>query len=511
MHRITPHQPHALYNTAATRRMERAAAAALPPHTLMQRAGLAVAQLAQALAPHARTVWIACGPGNNGGDGLEAALHLQRTGRQVVVTWLGHPDRTPTDAKMSWQRAQTAGVQWADAAPRDMTPADLCIDALLGIGLSSANPLTTPASRPHDAPLRACLDALQHSPTPALAVDLPSGLDADTGQFAPGMAPDTTHTHHSAAPARHTLSLLSLKPGLFTAVGRDAAGQVWFDDLGVAPGHEPPNAWLTGTTLPAPRAHASHKGSYGDLAVVGGEGLADRGMGMGGAALLAASAALHYGAGRVLVALLDHGHLQVDPQQPELMLRRFDALALEDLTVVCGCGGGQAVGRVLHDVITRSAQLVLDADALNAIAPNAALHALVVARGQHGLPTVLTPHPLEAARLLGLTTAEVQADRLGAAQQLAAQFNCVAVLKGSGTVIATPDRVPAINPTGNARLATAGTGDVLAGMVGAHMAAGAGAFRAASEAVYAHGWAADGWPSHKALTASGLARRVYRR
>jgi ADP-dependent NAD(P)H-hydrate dehydratase / NAD(P)H-hydrate epimerase len=511
MHRITPHQPHALYNTAAIRRMERAAAAALPPHTLMQRAGLAVAQLAQALAPHARTVWIACGPGNNGGDGLEAALHLQRTGRQVVVTWLGHPDRTPTDAKMSWQRAQAAGVQWADAAPRDMTPADLCIDALLGIGLSSANPLTTPTSRPQDAPLRACLDALQHSPTPVLAVDLPSGLDADTGQFAPGMAPDTTHTHHSAAPTRHTLSLLSLKPGLFTAVGRDAAGQVWFDDLGVAPGHEPPNAWLTGSTLPAPRAHASHKGSYGDVAVVGGEGLADRGMGMGGAALLAASAALHYGAGRVLVALLDHGHLQVDPQQPELMLRRFDALALEDLTVVCGCGGGQAVGRVLHDVITRSAQLVLDADALNAIAPNAALHALVVARGQHGLPTVLTPHPLEAARLLGLTTAEVQADRLGAAQQLAAQFNCVAVLKGSGTVIATPDRVPAINPTGNARLATAGTGDVLAGMVGAHMAAGAGAFRAASEAVYAHGWAADGWPSHKALTASGLARRVYRR
>ncbi|MFN3436992.1 MAG: NAD(P)H-hydrate dehydratase [Acidovorax sp.] len=511
MHRITPHQPHALFNTAATRRMEHAAAAALPPHTLMQRAGLAVAQLAQALAPHARTVWIACGPGNNGGDGLEAAMHLQRTGRQVVVTWLGHPDGTPPDAKASWQRAQAAGVQWADAAPDDMTPADLCIDALLGIGLSSANPLATPISRPSDDRLRVCLDALQHSPATVLAIDLPSGLDADTGQFAAGLAPDTPRAHHhGSAPVRHTLSLLSLKSGLFTAAGRDAAGQVWFDDLGVAPGHEPPNAWLTGAALPSTRAHASHKGSYGDVAVVGGEGLADRGMGMGGAALLAASAALHSGAGRVLVALLDHGHLQVDLQQPELMLRRFDALALEDLTVVCGCGGGQAVGRVLADVITRSAQLVLDADALNAIAPNAAMHALVVARGQHGLPTVLTPHPLEAARLLGLTTAEVQADRLGAAQQLAAQFNCVAVLKGSGTVIAAPDRVPAINPTGNARLATAGTGDVLAGMVGAHMAAGAGAFRAASEAVYAHGLAADGWPADKALTASELARWVHR-
>ncbi|KQB60372.1 NAD(P)H-hydrate dehydratase, partial [Acidovorax sp. SD340] len=259
---------------------------------------------------------------------------------------------------------------------------------------------------------------------------------------------------------------------------------------------------------PIPRAHASHKGSYGDVAVVGGEGLAARGMGMAGAALLAASAALHSGAGRVLVALLDNGQQQLDPQQPELMFRRFDALALEQLTVVCGCGGGQAIARVLPEVITRAARLVLDADALNTIATQAALHALVVARGQHGQATVLTPHPLEAARLLGLTTAEVQANRLGAAQQLANQFNCVAVLKGSGTVVAAPDRVPAINPTGNARLATAGTGDVLAGMVGAHLAAGASALRAASEAVYQHGQAADDWPARQALTASVLARRV---
>ena len=346
-----------------------------------------------------------------------------------------------------------------------------------------------------------------------LAVDLPSGLDADTGQFAAGLAPDTAPhphylLHHRAPPPRYTLSLLTLKPGLFTAAGRDAAGQVWLDDLGVEPGHEPPNAWLSGPALPAPRAHASHKGSYGDVAVVGGEGLAARGMGMAGAALLAASAALHSGAGRVLVALLDDGHLQLDLQQPELMLRRFDALALEQLTVVCGCGGGQAIARVLPDVVTRAARLVLDADALNTIATQAALHALVVARGQHGQPTVITPHPLEAARLLGLTTAEVQANRLDAAQQLADQFNCVAVLKGSGTVIAAPDRVPAINPTGNARLATAGTGDVLAGMVGAHLAAGASALRAASEAVYQHGQAADVWPAGLALTASALARRV---
>ncbi len=507
MQRIAPHQPHPLFNTAATRSIEHVAAAALPPHTLMQRAGLATAQLAQAIAPHARTVWIGCGPGNNGGDGLEAAFHLQRSGRQVVVTWLGDPGSTPADAMASWQRAQGVGVQWADVPPEFLAAADLCIDGLLGIGVSAQPhaPIRAPDER-----LLACLQALRRSPAPVLAIDMPSGLDADTGQFASGLAPNAHPPHlapHHPAP-RHTLSLLTLKPGLFTAAGRDAAGQVWLDDLGVDAGHATPSAWLSGPSLAAPRAHASHKGSYGDVAVVGGEGLAERGMGMGGAALLAASAALHAGAGRVLVALLDNGHLQLDLQQPELMFRRFEALELEQLTVVCGCGGGQAVGRVLAKVITRAARLVLDADALNAIATNSTLHALVVSRGQHGQSTVLTPHPLEAARLLGLSTAEVQSDRLRAAQQLAAQFNCVAILKGSGSVVAAPDRVPAINPTGNARLATAGTGDVLAGMVGAHLAAGASAFRAASEAVYQHGQVADEWPSGQTLTANALARRV---
>ena len=511
MHRIAAHQPYPLFNTAATRAIEHAAAAALPPHALMQRAGLAVARLAQALAPHARAVWIACGPGNNGGDGLEAAAHLQQRGRQVMVTWLGDPGRAPADARAAWGRAQSAGVIWVDTPPEHLTPADLCIDALLGIGVSSKP--TAPIRVP-DGRLLACLHALRRSPAPVLAVDLPSGLDADTGQFANGLGPGASPAapaSASPAPARHTLSLLTLKPGLFTASGRDAAGHVWLDDLGVQPHHSPaPSAWLSGPALAPTRAHASHKGSYGDVAVVGGEGLDERGMGMGGAALLAASAALHAGAGRVLVAMLDGGHLQLTEQQPELMLRRFEALELEQLTVVCGCGGGQAVGRVLTDVITRAARLVLDADALNAVAANAALHALVVARGQHGQPTVLTPHPLEAARLLGITTAEVQADRLAAAHQLAAQFHCVAVLKGSGTVVATADRVPAINPTGNGRLATAGTGDVLAGMVGARLAAGAGAsaLRAASEAVFRHGQAADEWPAGQALTASALARRA---
>lgn len=502
MHPVTTRQHLPLFDLAATRRIEAAAAAALPAHTLMQRAGAATARLARALAPHAQRIWIACGPGNNGGDGLEAAMHLHqnlhRHGVAVTVTWLGQPGHAPADALRSWQRARDAGVSFSDTPPTGLGAHDLCIDALLGIGLAPED-----APRPADARLRACIDALHASPATVLCVDLPSGLQTDTGQYAAALAPAGL----PAAP-RHTLSLLTLKPALFTGAGRDAAGTVWHDGLGAAPGDEPPCAWLPGLPAAAARAHASHKGSYGDVAVVGGEGLAQRGMGMGGAALLAGSAALHAGAGRVLVALLDGGAQPADTAQPELMLRRFDALDLPRLTVVCGCGGGMAVAPLLPQVLAEAPRLVLDADALNAIAADSGLQQQLAHRAAQARPTVLTPHPLEAARLLGCTTADVQARRLQAAQQLAGRFGCVAVLKGSGSVIAAPGRAPAINPTGNARLATAGTGDVLAGLLGARLAAGGDAFEAACAACWQHGHTADTWPAPRALTASRLARAL---
>ena len=502
MHPVTTHQRLPLFDLAATRRIEATATAALPAHTLMQRAGAATARLARALAPHARHIWIACGPGNNGGDGLEAALHLHqglhRHGVAVTVTWLGQPGRAPADAQHSWQRACDAGVSFSNTPPTHLDARDLCIDALLGIGLA---PEDTP--RPADARLHACLDALHASPATVLCVDLPSGLQTDTGQYAGTLAPAGL----PAAP-RHTLSLLTLKPALFTGAGRDAAGTVWHDDLGVAPGDEPPSAWLCGQPAATARAHASHKGSYGDVAVVGGEGLEQRGMGMRGAALLAGSAALHAGAGRVLVALLDAGAQTVDAAQPELMLRRFDALDLPRLTLVCGCGGGLAVAPLLPRILAEAPRLVLDADALNAIAADPTLQQQLAHRAARAQPTVLTPHPLEAARLLGITTAQVQARRLQAAQQLAERFGCVTVLKGSGSVVAAPSRAPAINPTGNARLATAGTGDVLAGLLGTRLAAGGDTFEAACAACWQHGHAADAWPAPQALTASRLARAL---
>jgi hydroxyethylthiazole kinase-like uncharacterized protein yjeF len=471
--------PHPLHDVAATRRLEATAAAGLRPHTLMQRAGLATARLALAIAPHARTVWVACGPGNNGGDGLEAAMHLQQWGKTPVVTWLGSQGSAPHDARASFERARAAGVQFADAPPPDC---GLCIDALLGIG----------AARPAQGQMAEWMARINKLSSPVLAIDLPSGLNADTGT-----------TQGPCVQASHSLSLLTLKPGLFTAQGRDMAGQVWFDALAIDLAGGAPRARLIGAPAPGARRHASHKGSYGDVAVIGGAS------GMTGAALLAATAALHQGAGRVFVGLLDGGSMSVDPGQPELMFRTVDTLDPAQLTIVCGCGGGAAIATPLPRILSTAPRLVLDADAINSIAVDMQLQKLLQARQHRDRQTVLTPHPLEAARLLGCTAAQVQDDRLAAAEQLAQRFGCTVVLKGSGTVVAAPDEISAINPTGNARLATAGTGDVLAGMIGARLANGQPAFQAACEAVWLHGHAADTWPDGQALTAGALARSVH--
>ena len=477
MQRVTFNQPWPLFGVAPARTLEAAVAASLPPHALMQRAGLAVARLALALAPDAARIWIACGPGNNGGDGMEAAMHLHSWGKQLAVTWLGDAARAPADARASWQRAREAGVPFTSEPPASW---DLAIDALLGIG----------SARPLEGTMAQWAGIMQTAPPPILAVDVPSGLAADTGTG-------------PSVEAAHTLCLLALKPGLFTADGRDAAGEIWFDDLGVGPQDEP-TAWLSGPPPAGQRPHASHKGSYGDVAVIGGA------PGMTGAALLAGSAALHGGAGRVFAALLDGGSLAVDPSQPDLMFRAWDSLPLDAMAVACGCGGGDAVRTALPRVLSVAGQLVLDADALNAIATDPQLQSLLQARSQRGRPTVITPHPLEAGRLLDCGAAQVQGDRLRAALDLAQRFGCVVVLKGSGTVIAAPGATPRINPSGNARLATAGTGDVLAGVIAARLAAGEPPLEAAAGAVYMHGLAADVWPIDKPLTASALARSVRR-
>ncbi len=493
-----------LHTAMATRRIEQACAAALPAHTLMRRAGDAVARLSRALAPHATHVWVAAGPGNNGGDGLEAAAQLQMAGLQVSVTWLGDAARAPADAKDALERAQAAGVRIEAQLPGDAVECDFAIDALLGIGLGNST-----AREPTGA-LLAAVQRLNRIGAPVLAVDLPSGLAADTGHA----------TANACVRASHTLSLLSLKPGLFTASGRDHAGTVWLDTLGCNTAPEAADAWLQGVSNlpPVARAHAGHKGSFGDVAVVGGA------RGMRGAAWLAARAAHAAGAGRVFVDSLDatpDATAAVDPLRPELMFAagwcERDAEALKHSTVVCGCGGGDAVRRVLPRLLSRVPRLVLDADALNAVAADASLLALLRQRRERQQATVLTPHPLEAARLLGCSAAEVQADRLHAARRLVAMTDCVVVLKGSGSVIAAPGEVPHLNATGNGSLASAGTGDVLAGWLGGLWAqAGAtgdafvDAFRVAARAVAEHGAAAEP-ECPGALRAGDLIEILYRR
>lgn len=464
-----------LFANVQTRAAESSSALRLPPHTLTQRAGLAVAQFALAIAPHAKTIWIACGPGNNGGDGYEAAVHLKLWGKCPVVTCLGASSNLPVDAAAARKRAFDAGVIFSEAVPPQY---DVCIDALFGIG----------RVRPWDERGVDWVQRINAGAAPTISVDLPSGLDADTGT-ANGL-----HVH-----ANYTLSLLTLKPGLFTADGRAASGEIWFNKLGIVT-PEGACARLNSRPTSAPRAHNTHKGSYGDVCIVGGS------HGMTGAALLAARAALQGGAGRVYVGLLDPTAGHLDMCQPELMYRELSELAYESMTVVAGCGGGNAIATQLPVVLAHSARLVLDADALNAIAKDTALQSLLAARPFQ--TTVLTPHPLEAARLMNLTAADVQGNRLGTAQALSDRFACTVVLKGSGTIIAAPDVLPRINTTGNARLATAGTGDVLAGLIGARLAAGGDAFSSTCECVFRHGQVADDWLSNTALTAQTLAQAL---
>ncbi|HEV8689473.1 MAG TPA: NAD(P)H-hydrate dehydratase [Ideonella sp.] len=447
-----------LFDQAASRRIEQQAMASLPAHSLIERAGAAIARWALAMAPHAERIWVAAGPGNNGGDGLVAARLLHAAGKSVHVSWLGDPHRLPPDAAHAHRQALLAGLalhESADIPGIHGAPPELALDALLGLGQSRA-----PEGRIAQAV--AALDSCRQRGAMLLAVDLPTGLCADTGRA----------LGEACVRANATLTLLTAKPGLFTAQGRDAAGDVWCDDLGVALDAQSASARLSGRadarTALAPRldaAHATHKGRFGDVWVIGGA------PGMVGAAQLAARASLHSGAGRVYLSLLGAEGAEAAPHGGlELMQRSWregQAAGLADqATVVCGCGGGDAVRSVLPELLHRVPRLVLDADALNALASDTGLATQLESRGRRGLPTVLTPHPLEAARLLGISSGELQANRIDAAKRLAQRFSAVVLLKGSGSVVAMPAHAPSINPTGNARLASAGTGDVLAGWLG---------------------------------------------
>jgi hydroxyethylthiazole kinase-like uncharacterized protein yjeF len=356
-------------------------------------------------------------------------------------------------------------------------PADvrwsLIVDGLLGIGLKREISGVF-ADLIEQANALAARDRC-----PLLALDCPSGLDADTGTL-----------RGTAIRASHTITFIAAKPGLLTADGPDHCGEVTVAVLdldpstfGGSPGHVVAREQFSDRLLP--RRRNTHKGSYGSAGVLGGAA------GMAGAALLCARAALRLGSGRVYLGLLDDDAPALDPWQPELMIRRPDRLLATELTALAcgpGLGGAPRAVALIEDACRLDVPLVLDADALNRIAENDGLRPAVKARCA---PTLLTPHPAEAGRLLGCHPRDVQRDRIAAACELAADFNAHVALKGCGTVVAEPHGAWSINTSGNPGLATAGSGDVLTGIVIALLAQRWPARQALPAAVHLHGLAAD--------------------
>ncbi len=440
---------------------------------LMQRAGAAAAAWAVTLAgDQARPVLVLAGPGNNGGDAFEAARRLRESFFDVRLVFAGDPAHLPADAAAAHQRFIATGGKVTGTIP-DAGRWSLIIDGLFGIGLTRA------AEGRYAEWIHAANHLAERDGCPLLALDCPSGLNADTGQV-----------FGEAIRASHTITFISAKPGLLTAGGPDFAGEIRVAglDLSLQPeftadGHIVSLADFS--SLLQPRARNSHKGSFGSAGILGGS------KSMVGAALLAGRAALKLGSGRVYLGLLDPDALTVDPGQPELMVRRADTLLQADFqALACGPGlgrSGEAI-RLLDQALRCPVPVVLDADALNILATDGRLEGHLYNRLA---PVILTPHPAEAARLLGCPTREVQADRIEAARELAARYRCHIALKGCGTVTATVDGRWWINSTGNPGMATAGMGDVLTGLITALLAQGWPAEGALLVAVHLHGAAAD--------------------
>ena len=464
-----PHAAPILLSTDL-RAVEQAALRGRNPPPLMARAGLAAAELARKLAgDNGKPVLILAGPGNNGGDAFVVARHLKQWWFNVTVVCIADPKKYSGDAAAALQAWRQAGGEVVAAIPAAPDWA-LVIDGLFGIGLQ----------RNLDEDYAALVEQVNALDAPVLALDVPSGLDADTGRVL-----------GCAIAAGHTITFIALKPGLLTLDGPDHCGELHVADLGLADAvaaapHGVVIAHDVLTHLLPPRLRNSHKGTYGSAGIVGGA------HGMVGAVLLAARAALKCGAGRVYAGFIAGDAPLVDPLQPELMLRPADGvLRLDHLTALAigpGLGDSPDAAEYLDWALEATAPLLLDADALNLLAATASLKNELK---QRVTSTILTPHPAEAARLLACTTDEVQCDRVAAALRLAKEFNAGIVLKGAGSICAWPDGHWAINTVGNPGMAGAGMGDVLTGIIVALLAQGVDERHALTAGVYLHGAAAD--------------------
>ena len=458
--------PFALYSNAAVRELERRAKAAdgFDEDALMRRAGEAAwRQLLQAW-PQAQRILVVCGPGDNGGDGWVLAKHAQDSGRDVRVLRLAdHAPRTPSAQRMAAEFRDAGGV--VDIFDGGLPQADIAVDALFGIG----------CNRELMGDAAVLVQAINSSAIPVLALDVPSGVDAETGHV-PGVA----------ITANHTIQFIAAHAGLATGAALEHVGEtsvssldmpcIYFDEL-------VPAAEVLQPPYLLRRRRNSHKGQQGHLLAIGGD------HGMGGAIVLAAEAALRSGAGLVSVATRAEHVPALLVRRPEAMAHAIDdapALAalldrVDAFVIGPGMGQGRWATELLHAALATNKPGVLDADALNLLAnsPRTVLSA------------VLTPHPGEAARLLGIDTTAVQANRYGAANDLADKFQCAVVLKGAGSLVAAAGRITRVCPIGNPGMATGGMGDALAGIIGTLLAQGHDAFEAASVGTWLHARAGD--------------------
>jgi hydroxyethylthiazole kinase-like uncharacterized protein yjeF len=471
-------------NSKQMQAADRAAiASGVPSIELMENAAAALVCEIRSAYPDARRVAVVCGPGNNGGDGLAAARRLTAEDCSVSVFTLRAPEQYRGDAAENLERAREAGLEIRSVEgglrllARELASHDVVLDALFGTGLTRA--LEGDASR--------TVAAINSSGKRVVAADLPSGLSADTGELlGPCVAADVT-VAFAAAKHCHVLD-----------PARSRCGRVLVEDIGISRRileGQKPSLRMTepddvAAALPRRRPDA-HKGDAGRLAILAGS------RGKTGAAVLAARGALRAGAGLVTVLCPESLELVIVSALSEAMTRGLpqdggvlsakaavqaaDAMAEFDAGAVGpGLGSGDGVVSVLRRILSSNLPLVCDADALNAFAG----HPEAFRRRP---ATVLTPHPGEAARLLGTTTRGVQSNRLAAAQKLARAARAVVILKGAGSLIATPSGRVTVNPTGTPLMATAGSGDVLTGTVGALLAAGAEPETAAIAAAYLHG------------------------
>lgn len=462
-------QSGALYTAAQVRGFDRRATDefGVPGYELMTRAARATLDALLSAWPESRSLTVLCGTGNNGGDGFTLARLARERGLGVRVVSLGYTAALRGDAQRAWQDYARGGGRLTPWSPA-VLDSDVVVDALFGTGLG----------REIEDPARSMIAAVNACGRPVLAMDVPSGLDSDTG-----------HAHGIAVHADLTVTYVAHKVGCHIGPDIGCVGRLVLDDLelppavfaGVTPRLRILDDLVLREALP-PRPHDAHKGRHGHVLVVGG------GKGMPGAALLAGEAALRAGAGLVTLAV-HPSNAAVVAHRPELMCVAAStgaelAGALERATVVAvGPGLGQSPwsAEMYRSVLECGKPLVVDADALNL------LTLMPVQRADW----VLTPHPGEAARLLGTTVEEVQADRLAAARELQSRYGGTIVLKGAGSIVWPDHGPPAICRNGNPGMATGGMGDVLTGVIAALVAQRCAPGLAAAAGVYAHALAGD--------------------